>query len=199
MVAKRCTKQSQMPRYFEPRDVCFQVTLPLSQCWTKIGKHMAILDSGKYSLVFADGVRRAFVPQSVAQVAMPTVPPAPHLVTPWRAQTIPKRIVDGRVKVTGRWHGSQQDVMVDADAEAAPVGVPESDGEVNEVRVPGDDEDQYDHVLEHVALAFTDFLSVAQRVGMVHRHGTICALHNLSQQIDDKLGEEDSNVDPFFG
>jgi len=35
-------------------------------------------------------------------------------------------------------------------------------------------------------------------VGMVHRHGTIRALHNLSQQIDDKLGEEDSNADLFF-
>jgi len=92
---------------------------------------------------------------------MPTALPVPHLVTPQRAQTIPKHIGGGRVKVTGRRHGSQRDVAVDADAEAAPVGVPDSDGEVNEVRVPGDDEDQYDHVLECVALAFMDFLSVA--------------------------------------
>jgi len=89
--------------------------------------------------------------------------------------------------------------VVNADAEAAPVGVPDSDGEINEVRVPGDEEDQYDRALERVALAFTDFLLVARRVGMVRRRGTLRALRNLSQQMEDELGEDDSNVDPFFG
>jgi len=56
---------------------------------------------------------------------------------------------------------------VDADAEAAPVGVPDSDGEVNEVRVPGDDEDQYDHALERVVLAFMDFFVC----GLMRGHG----------------------------
>jgi len=134
---------------------------------------MAILDSGKYSLVFVDSVRQAFVLQSMARVAMPAAPPVPCLVTLRRAQTIPEHIGVERVKVTGGWHGSQRDVAVDANAEAAPVGVPDSDGEVNKVRVPGDDEDQYDRALEHMALAFMDFLSVARHVGMVHRRGTI--------------------------
>ncbi len=120
---------------------------------------MAILDSGKYSLVFADGVWQAFVLQSMARVVMLTMPPAPRLVSLQRAPMIPKHIVDGQAKVTG---GQQlTGCHVDANTEAAPVGVPESDGEVNEVRAPGDDEDQYDHALERMALAFMDFLSVA--------------------------------------
>jgi len=199
MVARQCTKQSQMPRYFEPRDVCFQVTLPQSKHWTEIGRRVAILDSGKYSLVFADGVRQAFEPQSVVQVMMPTAPLAPRPVAPRIAQTMPDRIVDGQVRGTGRRRVSRRGGVANADAEAAPVGVPDSDGEINEVRVPGDEEDQYDHALERVAVAFTDFLSVARHVGMVRRRGTLRTLRNLSQQMEDELGEDDSNVDPFFG
>jgi len=135
----------------------------------------------------------------MAQVVMLTALLVPCLVTPRIAQMIPDHIMDGQVRVTGGRHGSQWDVVVNADVEAAPVGVPDSDGEMNKVRVPGDEEDQYDHALERVALAFTDFLLVAQCMGMVHRRGTLCALRNLLQQMENKLGEEDSNVDPFFG
>jgi len=130
---------------------------------------------------------------------MPTAPLAPRPVTPWIAQTMPDRIVDGQVRGTGGWRVSRGDVVVNADVEAVPVGVPDSDGEINKVRVPGDEEDQYDHALERVALAFTDFLSVARRMGMVHRRGTLHALRNLSQQMEDELGDDDSNVHPFFG
>jgi len=72
-------QQSQMPQYFSPHDICFWVTAPwTSKRWGEIGKRVAVLDSGRYSLVFADKTRQAFGPTSVEEVAMPSAPLAPR-------------------------------------------------------------------------------------------------------------------------
>jgi len=78
-----------MPRYFLPWNRCFQVISHRSKRWKEIGKQVEVLNSGKYSPVFADGVQQAYVPESVEQVVMPMAAPALHVVARLTRSTSP--------------------------------------------------------------------------------------------------------------
>ena len=196
-------EQAQMPRYFSPHDICFRVTAPrTSKRWGEIGKRVAVLDSGRYSLVFADKTRRAFGPTSVKEVAMPSAPPAPRAMA---------RRGGGR-RGAGRGEsprGSRPPVLLASrgprlmavryghelrrpagDAAVAPVAERPPDPDVANDETSDDDrpltaEEQYERTLENLALAFSEFLYWALQTRRTTSPAAARTLGNIARQLSD--------------
>ena len=196
-----------MPRYFLPHDLCFRVTAPPhSKRWGEIGKRVAVLESGRYSLVFADKVRRAFDPTRLSFVAMPSAPPAPRASTRRSTQRgrsgrgaqvsdrpVRRPAADNPVAGVARLVSPRSRNP----AVAPPAsGVP--DPETAEDDTSDDDrpltsEEQYQHSLRDVALAFSDFLYWAMLTERGRSPVVMDTITRISRLMSESGEEEESN------
>ena len=213
MESPRCLEQAQMPRYFSPHDVCFRVTSPpKSKRLGEIGRQVAVLESGRYSIVFADKVRRAFGPTSLESVAMPSAPPAPRAEIR-RGTRRNGACADARPCVRpiggrGAEHRSPSAPRVSR-AQSGPrspgfVAVSEerraprmAEMETSEDERPLTDEEEYERALENVAVAFSEFLYRALRTGRGQGRGVVRALSSISQQLAERGESSDSDPEQF--
>jgi len=200
-------EQAQMPRYFSPHDICFRVTAPrTSKRWGEIGKRVAVLDSGRYSLVFADKTHQAFGPTSVEEVVMPSALPAPRAGSgrmAWRGRgrssagcgelqhgSIPPvlRASRGpRLMAVRYGHELQRPA---GDAAVAPVAERPPDPDVANDETSDDDrpltaEEQYERTLENLALAFSEFLYWALQTRRTTSPAAARMLSNIARQLSD--------------
>jgi len=175
MVAPKCMQQLQMPQYFLPHDICFQVTAPQkSKQWGEIGKRVAVLDSGWFLLVFVDKTCQAFGSTSVEALAMPSTPPAPRagsgqVAHPGRGRgkagcglMLPVlHVVRGPPLMAARYglvqpHPPRNVFMVPVKERPQEPRMAEEDTSKDDC--PLMDEEHYELALENVALAFSEFL-----------------------------------------
>jgi len=205
MVVPKCMEQAQMPRYFSLHDICFRVTAPrTSKQWGEIGKRVAVLDSRRYSLVFADKTRQAFGLTSVEEVVMPSAPPAPQ------AGSGPMAWQGRGCSSAGRGesrHGSRPPVLRASwgpplmavryghdlqhparDAVMAPVADRPQDPEVATEETSDNDcpltaEEQYERTLENLALAFSEFLYWVLQTHRTNSPAVARTLSNISRQL----------------
>jgi len=200
-------EQAQMPWYFSLHDICFRVTAPrTSKHWGEIGKRVTVLDSGQYSLVFADKTRQAFGLTSVKEVAMPSAPPAPRAGSgqfAWRGRG------HGEAGRGEAWRGSIPPVLCASrgprlmavryghelqrpagNAVMAPVAERPQEPEVASDETSDEDrpltaKEQYEWTLESLALAFSEFLYWALQTRQTNSPAAARMLSNIACQLSD--------------
>ncbi len=198
-----------MPCYFLPHDLCFCVTVPPhSTWWGEIGKRVAVLESGRFSLVFADKVCRAFYPTWLDFVTMPSAPPAPRASTRQstrqgrsgggaqvRDHPVGRPAADDPVPVVA-WLVSPRSCP--RNPAVAPLAEEVPDPEIAEDDTSNDNhpltnEEQYQRALREVALAFSDFLYWAMLTEWGRSLVVVNTITRISQLLSESGEEEESS------